>query len=64
MISGLGKLAQRYKDAQAMLLVGKTALGRGLGDRPVIRSRGFNELHPDRRRDFRDRNRSNHPLVR
>jgi soluble lytic murein transglycosylase len=29
-ISGLGKLAQRYKDAQAMLLVGKTALGRGL----------------------------------
>jgi soluble lytic murein transglycosylase len=29
-ISGLGKLAQRYKDAQAMLLVGTTALGRGL----------------------------------
>jgi len=29
-ISGLGKLAQRYQDAQAMLLVGKTALGRGL----------------------------------
>src|ERR1043166_8364421 len=29
-ISGLGKLAARYKDAQAMLVVGKTALGRGL----------------------------------
>jgi soluble lytic murein transglycosylase len=29
-ISGLGKLAQRYKDAQAMLLLGKTALARGL----------------------------------
>jgi len=29
-ISGLGKLAARYNDAQAMLLVGKTALGRGL----------------------------------
>jgi soluble lytic murein transglycosylase len=29
-ISGLGKLAARYHDAQAMLLVGKTALGRGL----------------------------------
>jgi soluble lytic murein transglycosylase len=29
-ISGLGKLAARYGDAQAMLLVGKTALGRGL----------------------------------
>jgi len=29
-ISGLGKLAGSYKDAQAMLLVGKTALGRGL----------------------------------
>jgi soluble lytic murein transglycosylase len=29
-ISGLGKLAARYQDAQAMLLVGKTALGRGL----------------------------------
>jgi soluble lytic murein transglycosylase len=30
LISGLGKLAARYNDAQAMLLVGKTALGRGL----------------------------------
>ena len=30
MISGLGKLAAHYHDAQAMLLVGKTALGRGL----------------------------------
>jgi soluble lytic murein transglycosylase len=29
-ISGLGKLAGRYNDAQAMLLVGKIALGRGL----------------------------------
>src|SRR5215472_7833157 len=29
-ISGIGKLAGRYKDAQAMLIVGKTALGRGL----------------------------------
>jgi soluble lytic murein transglycosylase len=29
-ISGLGKLAARYHDAQAVLLVGKTALGRGL----------------------------------
>ena len=29
-ISGLGKLAARYHDAQAMLQVGKTALGRGL----------------------------------
>jgi soluble lytic murein transglycosylase len=29
-ISGLGKLAARYNDAQAMLVVGKTALGRGL----------------------------------
>jgi len=29
-ISGLGKLAARYQDAEAMLLVGKTALGRGL----------------------------------
>jgi peptidoglycan lytic transglycosylase len=29
-ISAIGKLAGRYKDAQAMLLVGKTALGRGL----------------------------------
>jgi soluble lytic murein transglycosylase len=29
-ISGLGKLAQRYKDAQAMLLLGKAALARGL----------------------------------
>jgi soluble lytic murein transglycosylase len=29
-ISGIGKLAGRYNDAQAMLLVGKTALGRGL----------------------------------
>ena len=29
-ISGLGKLAGRYNDAQGMLLVGKTALGRGL----------------------------------
>jgi soluble lytic murein transglycosylase len=29
-ISGLGKLAARYSDAQAMLLVGKAALGRGL----------------------------------
>jgi peptidoglycan lytic transglycosylase len=28
-ISGLGKLAARYNDAQAMLVVGKTALGRG-----------------------------------
>src|ERR1700730_7072206 len=25
---------------------------------------GFNELHPDRRRNFRDRNRDHHPLVR
>jgi soluble lytic murein transglycosylase len=30
LISGLGKLAARYHDAQAVLLVGKTALGRGL----------------------------------
>jgi soluble lytic murein transglycosylase len=29
-ISALGKLAGRYNDAQAMLLLGKTALGRGL----------------------------------
>jgi soluble lytic murein transglycosylase len=29
-ISGVGNLAARYKDAQAMLLVGKNALGRGL----------------------------------
>jgi len=29
-ISGLGKLAGRYNDAQAMLLLGKAALGRGL----------------------------------
>jgi len=29
-ISGVGKLAARYKDARAMLLVGKSALGRGL----------------------------------
>jgi soluble lytic murein transglycosylase len=29
-VSGLGKLAARYHDAQAVLLVGKTALGRGL----------------------------------
>jgi soluble lytic murein transglycosylase len=29
-IAGLGKLATKYKDAQAMLLVGKTALARGL----------------------------------
>jgi soluble lytic murein transglycosylase len=29
-ISGLGKLAARYHDAQAMLLLGKNALGRGL----------------------------------
>jgi len=29
-LSGLGKLAGRYNDAQAMLLIGKTALGRGL----------------------------------
>jgi soluble lytic murein transglycosylase len=29
-ISGVGELAVRYKDAQAMLLLGKTALSRGL----------------------------------
>jgi soluble lytic murein transglycosylase len=29
-ISGVGKLAARYNDAQAMLILGKTALGRGL----------------------------------
>jgi len=29
-IAGLGKLTARYNDAQAMLLVGKTALARGL----------------------------------
>ena len=29
-VSGLGKLAARYHDAQAVLLVGKNALGRGL----------------------------------
>jgi soluble lytic murein transglycosylase len=30
LIAGLGKLTARYNDAQAMLLVGKTALARGL----------------------------------
>ena len=30
MIAGLGKLTGHYNDAQAMLLVGKTALARGL----------------------------------
>jgi soluble lytic murein transglycosylase len=30
LIAGLGKLATRYNDAQAVLLVGKTALARGL----------------------------------
>jgi hypothetical protein len=29
-IAGLGKLAAHYNDAQAMLLIGKTALARGL----------------------------------
>jgi soluble lytic murein transglycosylase len=29
-IAGLGKLTQQYNDAKAMLLVGKTALARGL----------------------------------
>ena len=30
LIAGLGKLTARYNDAQAMLLIGKTALARGL----------------------------------
>jgi hypothetical protein len=37
-IAGLGKLTARYNDAQAMLLVGKAALARGMGF--------MNDLHP------------------
>ena len=38
-IAGLGQLTAHYNDAQAMLLVGKTALARGFADGPVRFSR-------------------------